>query len=77
MKFIEIEYVVGRNAKTIKKCLIRIDNILSVVFAHRKNPVLRYIPDRCVLGLDNMNLAILYLTQESYKKIKEILTEEE
>lgn len=69
-KFVEIEFVVNRKAKRINKVLIRRDSILKVSFAHTKNPVLYYLTFQDVNNWDSNKVDFIYLTQESYEKLK-------
>lgn len=77
MKFIEVEYVWSKNAKKIHKELIRRDNILSIGFAERKHPILYYLTHRGKISKEFNEVEMLRLTQDSYEKLRKILTEVE
>lgn len=77
MRFIEIEFVLSENAKRIHKKLIRRDNILSIDFAERKHPILYYLTHRGKMSKEFNEVEMLHLTQDSYEKLRKILTEVE
>lgn len=77
MRFIEIEFVLSENAKRIHKKLIRQDNILSIGFAEKKHPILYYLTHRGTTSKEFNEVEMLRLTQDSYEKLRKILTEVE
>ena len=74
MRFVEIEHVVSKKAKRINKRLIRLDAILKVMWGHTKNPVLYYLTFKDVYNYDTKKVDYVFLTQESYAKLRKILT---
>ena len=73
MKFVEIEYILNENAKRIFKELIRIDTILSIRNTHKKNPIIYYQTHTGTICSDFDMVNMGYLTQNCYKKLKNIL----